>query len=1139
MAREQVFALLVILPVAITVVLTAAPVVAVARAPGDPAAAAVASLTDGAFEDSQRQFESTLTDDADLASLVRYAEVCRATGEFESCREFLAGLVRNGGGSSGPVAALALATRWFGDCDAWWPLHRTALSAAPGDARLHLEVLRATRECGTDATARIGLAELAAQHETHRAWFLASGGLLDLARGDLAVAEVLADSSIAMEPGLALGLALRARVHAEHHEHESALAGLVAAEAAFLSLEAAEAAQWCRAGQADALAFLGRYDEAVAVLETVVAERALAGDRLGEARVLRRLSRALAKGGRYEDALAANERAGQLAAGMNDPWLDMILAEELGQVWFHLGDFPAAAESMQRSRELASALGAVDHGLQVTNNLATVYAVLGDYDQSDAMYRQALAVYEDRGDAYGQLFSCSGLGFNCIDRGDYLGGLGHLQQALALADEVDDKGNIHLHRHALAVVYRELGDLELASLYVTAALELARELDHPGMIAANEAVLGQIDLLQGDLEGGLARSRRAAALYRQIGDKPGLASVYLDLSQAQLEAGRPDSAVFYSRRGAALNHEIGSGLGEAYGLLYASRALLADGRYHAAAAAADSVLVLGQEFASVQLLWQAEAVLGAAAAGERDWERARDHYTVAMSGLEQAQRDLVEEQYKMSFGAGKQSLYEDAIAVEIHASDSDAAATFAIAERSRARALRDELAAAGTSRRALAEAPATLQEAERRLREKIAATLQRIWRTDVDAADRVALEKELLALQAEHDLIIARCHEEFGNHAVSIWPRALDGAAVQREVLTDGDVLVEFFLGERACWCWLVTPVSLTRFELPPRRDLEALVAETRAWFTRPPSSRGGPPAAHAELSRVLLDPLSELESATRLYLVADGVLSHFPFEALLVTGQDGDEYLAERLPVIYLPSASTLPLLAGRERDADTRVLAFAYAATEDTPRPTAAAFAAAATRSQDLAPLPYANDEVAGIAAVYDGRVEVIAGSLATEARFKDADLADASVVHLATHALVDPQHADRSGVVLGADPGGLDDGTLWMPEIRDLPLRADLVVLSTCESAVGEAVPGEGTVTLARAFLDAGAAGVLASLWPVNDRSTCTWMHRFHGALAAGESPGTAARTARLTLIHGDSPALRHPYYWAPFVYIGKDR
>jgi len=138
--------------------------------------------------------------------------------------------------------------------------------------------------------------------------------------------------------------------------------------------------------------------------------------------------------------------------------------------------------------------------------------------------------------------------------------------------------------------------------------------------------------------------------------------------------------------------------------------------------------------------------------------------------------------------------------------------------------------------------------------------------------------------------------------------------------------------------------------------------------------------------------------------------------------------------------------------------------------------------------------------------GPNQLLLNTDATETAFKALPLENFRIVHLAVHSVANTEFPDRAALVLGTSPASPDDGILQIREIRDLPLQADLVVLSACETGSGRLLGEEGIASLERAFLLAGAKAVVASLWTADDLYTIALMRRFYQHLAAGSDKGT---------------------------------
>ena len=154
------------------------------------------------------------------------------------------------------------------------------------------------------------------------------------------------------------------------------------------------------------------------------------------------------------------------------------------------------------------------------------------------------------------------------------------------------------------------------------------------------------------------------------------------------------------------------------------------------------------------------------------------------------------------------------------------------------------------------------------------------------------------------------------------------------------------------------------------------------------------------------------------------------------------------------------------------------------------------------------------------------------------KSADLTQYRVIHFATHGLINSERPEMSGLVLSLvnAKGETRNGFLRLYDIYDLRLRADLVVLSACGTALGKEIKGEGLMSLTRGFMLAGASRVMASIWKVDDEATARLMKEFYGEmLGKGKSTAESLRAAQLAMLK--KRQWRSPFYWASFVLQGE--
>jgi CHAT domain-containing protein len=328
-------------------------------------------------------------------------------------------------------------------------------------------------------------------------------------------------------------------------------------------------------------------------------------------------------------------------------------------------------------------------------------------------------------------------------------------------------------------------------------------------------------------------------------------------------------------------------------------------------------------------------------------------------------------------------------------------------------------------------------------------------------------------------------------------------------------------------------------------------------------------------LSKLVLGPVADRLANKRLLIVSEGALQYVPFAALPVLKAEGrkKEKLYSSSPppsalrpppliveheIVNLPSASVLGVLraeiAGR-KPAEKVVAVFADPVLESNdPRvkenKDARAGAEEQLASKDLLRsaeelgvkferLPNTRREAQAIAAQAGKENELTA--LDFEASRKTVigiDLDRYQIIHFATHGILNSRHPELSGIVLSLvdENGKTQDGFVRAHEIYNLKLRAELVVLSACRTALGKEVRGEGLVGLVRGFMYAGAARVVASMWDVRDEATAELMKRFYeGMLKGGKRPAAALREAQVKMWR--DARWRAPYYWAGFVLQGE--
>ncbi|MCL5743732.1 MAG: CHAT domain-containing protein [Acidobacteria bacterium] len=361
--------------------------------------------------------------------------------------------------------------------------------------------------------------------------------------------------------------------------------------------------------------------------------------------------------------------------------------------------------------------------------------------------------------------------------------------------------------------------------------------------------------------------------------------------------------------------------------------------------------------------------------------------------------------------------------------------------------------------------------------------------------------------------------------------RSPDPVAIEQvqRTLAPSVLLLEYVLANPNSYCLVISRDASRIVHLASKAEIEPLIAAyLNAVKAKMPSL-----AEARRLYDALIRPVREVATARTLVIIRDGQLHLVPFDAL--RGPSG--YIAQSKTVLYSPSATTFSLLMQekqRPRTAHRSLLAVGGIPYSRSP-----INKSGLTRGSDLGrfvDLPSSSDEVRIVGRALPGSDEkLLLGASTTETAFKTAGVGEYRVIHLAVHGFADTVFPDRAALVLLSDPRMGEDGFLQASEVVQLNFDADLVVLSSCDTAVGPLQGQEGIANLSRAFILAGARTVISTLWQVNDSSSIFLMKRFYARLLEKRSAASALAAAKRDLLrtYGRKAI---PYQWAAFTIEG---
>ena len=475
---------------------------------------------------------------------------------------------------------------------------------------------------------------------------------------------------------------------------------------------------------------------------------------------------------------------------------------------------------------------------------------------------------------------------------------------------------------------------------------------------------------------------------------------------------------------------------------------------------------------------------------------------------------------------------------------SDLDEAFETMERKRARTLLDALAAA----QAAPARPSSLKPLQERLsqvHEDISQVQRQLLDPDLPADQRPAAQADLERLELEEQDLRDRIDEAspaltalrapvFARLAQVRDALAPDEALLSFQIALDQDVFGDFAGGS-----WIVVSTRGGSRAWRLRRDRVALrpaVEMFNGLFARRDGAEAGP--ATGLYRELLADALGSLPpEIRRLVIIPDDILHQLPFAALRTSANA--EPLIARYEISVVPSATLW--LHWREQGREAAPAPLLALADPLLPGdgngavPQAAVARDRAVAFRDafrLGSLPFARREGRSAVRQLGGESLLRMGDEASEGFLKSADLQRFGILHFATHAVLDDQNPERSGVLLTPAPAS-EDGLLQIREIVPLSLGGRVVVAASCRSASGALLRGEGVMGLARAFFQAGAPTVVANLWPLRDDDGAALFERFYHHLAQGESVAAALRAAQLDRIADGAPG----YAWAGLLVLGE--
>ncbi len=417
-------------------------------------------------------------------------------------------------------------------------------------------------------------------------------------------------------------------------------------------------------------------------------------------------------------------------------------------------------------------------------------------------------------------------------------------------------------------------------------------------------------------------------------------------------------------------------------------------------------------------------------------------------------------------------------------------------------------------------------------------------------------------LKSSYDSLLQRLETSYPRYYKLKYDYTVTSVAEVQRMLSSNQTLVEYFVGQNSVFIFRIASDDHEVIEIKKDFPLDSLVQQMRQGLYGPYIDKEAidvsyrnktfaadrfADAAH-QLYQKLIGPI-EAKLDSNIIIIPDGSLGYIPFQALIKHQSDRSyrykehRYFGMEYRISYSYSATFLLEMIEKEHLSTDRksVLAIApyYDGTPYSVDPIrqveleAMGIVDLVASRGSLEPLPHSGEECLTIQALWDGHV--LKEEAATKERFIDM-AGDYQILHLATHGKANDKIGEFAYLAFTEIEDEEENELLYIKDIYNLQLNADLVVLSACQTGIGELRRGEGIISLARAFAYAGAKSIVNTLWSVKDRQTKDIMIDFHINLKRGDDKSDALWKAQKKYLATHDGEKANPYYWAPFIAIG---
>ena len=848
--------------------------------------------------------------------------------------------------------------------------------------------------------------------------------------------------------------------------------------------------------------------------------------------------------GQYFEALPFFQTQLDIWKSMPEPdETEIATASNLvGLTYDAIGDFEASLTFKKQTLQMRRAALGEEHELVgvAYNNLGIHYDRMGDHDQAIAYKLKALAIIEKAVGTNNEFYatSAANVGVSYYEKGDFDNAIRWIKTGLDLQKRIlgeNDYNTIGSYNN-LAGCYDGKKDFTTAITLKKNALDRTQALYKKGHAQTANIYnnIGFSFLMNHQPDSALVYASKSIEMYREVFNRehPDMVQPYRNMAMSYLKKNDFEQATYHIHKAIVIAETI----------QYGNKTYLA---------------FVHENLGDILLRrYQVE--------GNTAWlESADEQYDMAFK--------LYREQLlQMSSGAKKDlakniSLLGDKlIPVKLKLSDqlqdrNQKRGIFAFSEQSKAMLLYQSIRENQVVN--FAGVDAALREKDRDLKIKINYYENKMRELQLrqvaeDNPQSLAVSAALFDLNREHSAVKQQIRASNPTYHDMVFDlKTVTLEEVQSRLRDSGEALVEYFVGDSNTFVFLVRADTFVVQEIKKGFPLEESVKQLREGIYSYHAIKNPPDSLYIYTTRWYMEAAQQLYNALlapikpllpkRLIIVPDGVLGYVPFEALLTEAPgnpyqfQGHSYFSKNHIISYSYSATLLREMREKQHLHTPKgsVLAMAPFFHGDTQK-TAQSINPAdplpsmeSSRSDSLMTLKYSGEEALRIAKANKG--QSVFYPEATRTAFT-SQASNYRILHLSTHANANDRAGDAYLSFCVPGQKHLDE-KIYVRDIYNLSLNADLVVLSACETGIGKLQRGEGIISLSRAFAYAGAKSIVTTLWAVKDERTKDFMLAFYSNMEILPKAEALWQTRRDFLKNHKGEAA-HPYFWAGFIGVG---